>query len=428
MRTASSTFRPSFHPPIFCPFAWLLGAIVAGLPITPVPAAASGTQASDGDAASLELAYTGDLATNLAGGHRVGTVGLGNLDAVVRIDAGALGAWNGLSVLLYGLANHGARPTDLTGDAQVASNIEAPNAVRLYEAWVQQNVRPVRLSLLVGLYDVNSEFDVLNGSALFLNSSFGIGAEFGASGLNGPSIFPVTSLGARLQWHPTREVYLQGAALDGVPGDPEDPTATRVRLSAGEGLLWVAEAGYIARPDGPGSADVHLGRHRAFPPVDWRVALGAWQYTRRAARLDGAGRQRARPGMYLLMEGRPYRETDPDQGAAAFVRLGVADGRTNRFAAFTGAGVTYRGVFPGRDQDVLGLGVAAAHNGEPFEEARRSRDVPVSARETVFELTYRIRASSRLSLQPDLQLILDPDTDPGLRPALLASVRASLTF
>jgi porin len=49
----------------------------------------------------------------------------------------------------------------------------------------------------IGLYDLNSEFDVIEAAALFLNPSHGIGPDFAQSGRNGPSIFPVTSLAIR---------------------------------------------------------------------------------------------------------------------------------------------------------------------------------------------------------------------------------------
>ena len=78
-------------------------------------------------------------------------------------------------------------------------------------------------SLLLGLYDLNSEFDVIETAGLFLNSSFGIGAEYGSSGRNGPSIFPATSFGARLSGQPVQSLFIRGAVLDGVPGDPPPP-------------------------------------------------------------------------------------------------------------------------------------------------------------------------------------------------------------
>lgn len=73
------------------------------------------------------------------------------------------------------------------------SNIETGvRATRLYEAWLETGLGE-RGSLRAGLYDLTSEFDVLETANLFIHSAHGIGSDIGLSGLNGPSIFPVTS-------------------------------------------------------------------------------------------------------------------------------------------------------------------------------------------------------------------------------------------
>lgn len=378
----------------------------------------------------LEAAYTADVMANVRGGVRRGAVGLGNLDATVRLDLERLLEWSGTSFFLYGLATHGAEPTALTGDAQVASNIEAPDGLRLYEAWLQKNFPGPDLSVLAGLYDVNSEFDVTAEALLFLNSSFGIGAEFGASGVNGPSIFPVTSLGARIQWHPTHQLYLQGAVLDGVPGAPSDPGSTAIHLSAEEGLLWTAEVGFLKHAD-PSTTrdDPQVGRSHVHRGIPWRLAAGAWGYSRRMERVDGRRRVQGRPGAYLLAELRP----GPVAGAGErplglFARVGWADGRTNRFGAYTGAGVTYEGLIPGREGDVAGLGVASAHNGEAYERAARQEGRPASGAETTLELTYRAALGSHVEIQPDLQWVIHPGTHPGRKSAFLLGLRVVASF
>jgi carbohydrate-selective porin OprB len=61
------------------------------------------------------------------------------------------------------------------------------------------------------------------------------------------------------------------------------------------------------------------------------------------------------------------------------------------------AGLTYTGLWSGRENDVLGLGVAWA---ELYQGGTN--------RETVTELFYRATWTSRLSVQPDLQYIASP--------------------
>ena len=118
-----------------------------------------------------------------------------------------------ISPFAYGLANHGGSISELTGDIQSVSNIEAENSWRLYEVWANVPIKTLNGSLLVGLYDLNSEFDVINTGGLFLNSSHGIGPDFSSSGVTGPSIFPYTSLAVRfkvnfMQGFTSKEPYL----------------------------------------------------------------------------------------------------------------------------------------------------------------------------------------------------------------------------
>ena len=103
-----------------------------------------------------------------------------------------------------------------------------------------------RLSILAGLYDLNSEFDVIENAGLFLNSSHGIGADFAQSGENGPSIFPSTSLTARLKIQPFKHFYIQAAALDGIPGNPDVDHGTHVHLGDGDGTLLTLETAWFS--------------------------------------------------------------------------------------------------------------------------------------------------------------------------------------
>lgn len=377
----------------------------------------------------VDVSYVADLSANVAGGLQRGAVGLGNLDARLGIDGERLLGWDGTTLFLYGLANHGGKVTNLTGDAQVASNIEAPASVRLYEAWIQQNLQGPNLSLLFGLYDVNSEFDVLRDAGVFLNSSFGIGAEFANSGRNGPSIFPVTSLGARIQWHPTHWWYVQAAVLDGVPGDPRDPGATAIRVSPEDGVLWVTEWGYLhhsSRADVTGEPEV--GRDHIHPFLSWRVAMGAWGYSRPGQAIASQGTVESAPGIYVMGEVYPYREADGVQGLSAFARAGTADDRTDRFGAYTGAGLSYTGLIPGRDGDVAGIGVATAWNGSTWKESRRERGIPVTDAETTLEVTYRASVTPWLAIQPDLQWVVNPNADPRIPNSLLLTTRVEAGF
>ena len=380
----------------------------------------------------FEAAYTGDLVGNLAGGRERGAVYLDNLDLALTLDADALVGWHGGTLFLYGLANQGGRPSRLVGDAQGINNIEAPQTWKLYEAWAEQVLFEERLSALAGLYDLNSEFDAIRTAALFINSSHGIGPDVSQSGRNGPSIFPVTSLGARLKLLPLDALYLQVAALDGVPGDPDDPSGTHLLFGEEDGLLVATEAAYLfGLETDPGSLRdarrLHVRRGGDLP-YRAKVAVGAWTYTHAADPVAGEGGRRVGRGLYALAEWDVRRErADAEQGLSVFARAGVADHRALRFGGYTGFGAVYQGPFAARDADQLGLAVAAAHNGAAYKRALRETGRPVATSEINLEVTYLAALAPWLALQADVQYVLNPDTDPSLSNSLVATLRLQLS-
>ena len=81
-----------------------------------------------------------------------------NLNLQLVVDAAALFGWPDTIAYFDALWLQGGLPSNFIGDAQGVSSISAPNAVKLYEAWIQKNFLGNRVSVLVGLYDLNSEF------------------------------------------------------------------------------------------------------------------------------------------------------------------------------------------------------------------------------------------------------------------------------
>jgi porin len=392
----------------------------------------------------LEGIYTGELFSILSGGLRRKSVYLDNVDLTLTLDTESLLGWQGASFFFYGLGNQGGNPSDHVGDAQVVSNIQTVDTWKLYEAWVQQNLFDNRLSLLAGLYDVSSEFDVIETAQLFLHSSFGTGPDFSQSGKNGPSIFPTTSLGLRVAIQPTHAFYLRAAVLDGVPGDPRDPHGTQIKLAAEDGFLVTTEIAYLADAGEPAEAMVSSERSRTGHlrigrgqqvPYSGKYALGGWVYTTKLDDLgavDRAGKpvqRRGTHGLYGLAEQMLFREkADHTQGLALFARLGVAATRVNQFGFYTGGGLVDTGLIAQRDEDQLGFGVAAAHNGGRVGRLRRRAGHPVERAEVAVELTYRAQITPWLTVQPDAQYVINPSTEPTIANAFGLALRFEVVF
>jgi porin len=387
------------------------------------------TQLSD-RGVQFGIRYDGEGFANISGGLRRGGNYLGNLNLQLTLDAEALVGWTGATVFLYGLGIHGAQPSNFVGDAQGVSSIEAPAKWKLEEGWIQQNLLDNRFSALVGRYDLNSEFYRLESASLFLNSSLGIGPEFSQSGQNGPSIFPFTSVGGRFEFKPVQEIVFRTAVLDGVP--VERPNGARQVFAKGDGALIVTEAAYLYRPLGteqPRTRQFRIGRN-CCGTYTGKLAFGGWYYTASFDDLekvepDGSPKRRhGIGGLYTLADWTVYQDPDDsDRQAALFSQFGIGDRHVNRFAYYTGGGLTFSGFVPGRKEDEFGIAVAAAHNGTPFIKAQQAQGMPNRRSEITVELSYLAQFGAHLAVQPDFQFVINPNTDPRIKNAVAFILR-----
>ncbi len=350
-------------------------------------------------APSISATYTGETLHVADGGVDRGTAYLGNLDVDMEFT---WGEGDSMRAYIYLLGNHGDDPGALSGDAQGVSNIAAPRAARMYEAWVEGDVFGVNLR--GGPYDLNSEFDSIETAAMFAHASFGIGSDFSQAGEMGPSIFPVTGFAIRAR-KGFEDNYVQVAVLDGVPGDPSDDSDTDFRVSRHDGALVVSEVGRVS--------ETRKGHY-------YKVAAGAWQFADRFENIDG-DLERGNQGFYILGE-RELAEWNRF-AISGFARVGIADSSINAFDQYLGAGLVMSGFLDARPEDRMGIAFAHGRFGEEWRETNG-----VEQAETAIEWSYELPVAEWLTLQPNVQYIVNPSGDPALDDAVVAGLRFAISY
>jgi porin len=343
----------------------------------------------------LALVYKGELHRNSSGGVKKDQSYLANVDLKLAADGEKLVGWQGGHAFLYVIGDHGGRPSEYVGDANGTSNIEvATDAVKVYEAWLQQDFADGKASVLAGLHDLNSEFYACDSAGLFLNGVFGVGKELAQTGENGPSIFPNTATAVRLRVDPTPTFYTQIALFNGTAGDPEEPKHVLTwRRRTSDGALAIVEAGVR-----PGNG--------AKGALATKLAVGGWVYTKPLDRIDGAGADTSSGG-YLLAD------RAVTENVAVFAHYGVASATVNRFVRSVAAGTTLTGLLPTRDKDRLGLGYVESWDGSLYRDAQTAAGETTTPSERVFELIYRIELWHGVALMPDYQYVANPDAHRG---------------
>jgi len=377
-----------------------------------------------------EIVYKLDLLSKVSAPDCSGTTsspcnviyGLDNLDIKLFLDGEKLFGKKGSSGMLYVLSNRGSKPASASDRLPHGlDNIETPyngSTTRLYQAWIQQTFLDEKMSVRVGLYDLNSEFYSTESSGIFIHPTFGIGAELASTSLNGPSIFPNTSMAVRVKAELAPGYFMQAAILDGVSGDPNNPHGTHVQFNRGDGTLNILE-GIIST----GAAeDTH----------DNKLSLGVWQYT---ARFDdwvekdiiGDPVKSRSYGYYALLDKvLLYKPCSKEESINGFVRVGKtnADASPSQFDMAFSAGLVFSGLFAGRDQDKFGLAFAQERNGAKYLAASGST-VP---NEKSIELTYRYRVVPGLVLQPEVQYLLNHGSDPAQNKSWWLGTRFEVSF
>ncbi|WP_322964024.1 carbohydrate porin [Sphingomonas fuzhouensis] len=339
---------------------------------------------------SLDLLYKADLVGVAAGGGARGARFLDNVDLMASLDLERAAGWQGGSAYVGVLSNTGARPNDIAGTLQGVNNIEVASPdVLLYQAWVQQRFAGDRGSVLVGKYDLNSEFYANPAAAALIAPAFGIGSELAATGPNGPSIFPQTDLAIRVRMEGKRH-YVQAAAIRAPRGVADD--------GGPRSALLIAEAGIRGRT---------------------AITIGGWTYSRHQPRIVPPGLTlapdtAASHGLYALIEQDLAGEAGKMGHWCAFLRAGLSDGLTTPFGNGTQIGVTGHGILPSRPDSLVSIGLATAGLSGAYRRTNPPDEPLLSRSESMVELTYSDRVAPFLTLQPDVQYVHRPS---GLRDA-----------
>ncbi len=376
------------------------------------------TENSKKNAIQFSLDSKSDLVGNLAGGTTTGALGVGMLLGSMNINWEKIISIPGLTGSIQLLQTYGAQPSAWVGDYQGTDNASAPHFFGFYQAWLQQNFDEGHLSFLVGLHDLNTEFYVTDSASSLFNNSFSIGPELSRSGRNGPSLLPITALGARLKITFSDEVVLTVAAYDGVPGDPNNSSNNSIILSSEDGFMGIAQLDYLSN----------------FFSLPGKVSIGGWGYSRTLDSLsevdaDGVPVQSYSAGGYILYDQKIIQPAEKSpNGVYAFIRLGAATAQANPIVFSSQFGLTWKGPLNQRPNDQFSFGVAIAAPSSYYQDATLAKGMDVSDSEVTTELNYLFKFNDWIQLQPDLQWVHSPGLDPNPSDAWVSTLRLELTF
>jgi porin len=340
------------------------------------------------DGVRLELRYTGEVIGVVSGGIRRGSAYEGRADLELDADLAQLAGWQGTVLHASAYQIHGyAASEHYVGNVMTVSNIEARPTTRLYSLWLQRALGG-GASLRAGQLGADEEFMTSETASIFVNGTFGWAPIAAANMTQGGPGYPLATPGARLRLEPKHDVAVLVAAFAGDPagsGCVEEPQRCNrygTTFSTSGGTLWMSELQLAG------------GRYK----------LGGWYHDGTFAERRGNG------GVYAIADRTLWRAGA--RALNAFLRFGGAPSDRNLVKSYVDAGLSYKGLLESRPDDLLALGAAHAQLRDGAESA--------------IELAYHMQATPWLSLQPDLQYVVQRGTD--IPDAWIVGLRASVRF
>jgi porin len=379
-----------------------------------------------------------ELWDNFAGGFRRGGTYDGLSTASVDLDLERLLGWPNAKVFASAFEIHGRGPsTSLVGNLQLISNIEATPDIKLYDLWLEQELFNHALSIRIGQEGSNDEMMLTKYGAVFLNSSFGFPGLLAADLPSGGPNYPMAAPFVRVRYGSgalsvTGAVYTADPAPPG-SGDPQTRDAGGIAFRLDDHALSFAELAYSARPGGrPGtyklgmwysSAPLLSGSDLPTPntpvPADHSGGFAFYGIVDQTIWTQGKG---------------------ADDGIGVFLQIMGTPDEFSFSNLFVEGGLNWKAPFSDRADDVLGLGIAYLGINPFFQrfadETLFTHFAPsVKNNETVVEATYLCKVAPWWTLQPDLQVVVNPSAGlpsaPNGRPlmnAVVAGLRTTIKF
>lgn len=329
---------------------------------------------------------------------------LGLVDYSVTFDTEKMGLWKGGTIYVLGQNLHGHGLTEQQiGDIQTVSSIDSANFTQLSEYWIEQEFIKDRFKIKVGKMDANSDFSIFDVTENYINSSFTLN----------PTIpmptYPDPAIGGIIFVRPYKGFVLQTGVFDG-----ETDTG---------------HFGFKTAFDGDGGAFIitQPSIEHNVKNLPGKYIAGFWYHSGDLEEITINPRPRllrSHYGFYGGFSQMLYREDSSDeenlQGITLHAQYGWTPAKCHEITNFYGAGLSYTGLIPHRNDDVAGIGVAVG------DISNRLSNFKGTSAETVMEIFYRFQITPFLSIQPDLQYIFKPN---GIeKDALAIGVRTIISF
>lgn len=366
-------------------------------------------------ALSATQVYQGVMHGGQATGRHAGRYA-GSYDLEAEVDLEAAAGLRGASVyvLAEGSWSEGLDASSVGSLFGVNDDAGGDRSADVTELWYQQALAGGKVLVRAGKVDLTGGFECRGCPVSFDGNAFANDETtqfLNGALVNNPAIpFPDNGLGLVVHAEPVPGWYVSVGIADAQADARE--TGFRTAFHGEDYFFSVYETGLVV--DVPSVQGPRRGAYR----------VGFWYDPQPKDRFDG-GSERDDMGLYASLDQVLLRESDDpadSQGLGVFFRFGCADQDLNAVRTFWSAGAQYQGLLPGRDADVLGVGVARCRLTDAAGAGFTARH------ETALEAYYAIQVAPWLTVSPHVQFVANPGGDGTVPDAAILGVRVQAAF
>jgi porin len=364
--------------------------------------------------------YTTQLMGTPSGGQTRGFTYAGTLQAGIVWDLDKLLHVPGLSFNIGAAWSTGKNlSADYIGNTfTVQSAYTAPgngtNNLTLGEIYLQQQLFGNSLGIALGRLAPQSTFATMPVLNQYING--GINPVPGHLIINDASF---TSYAPGVEWG-AQAIYHISPSFQFAAGvfntNPNSAAGAKGGLDfalqqGNRGALTVVQMNYLSNH---GSHD---------PGLPGQYSLGGFYDSNRFTSLSNSNSiESGTYSVYGLFQQMLYRDggADSRKGLTVWGEISIAPkSRVSIMPYFLGAGASYQGLIPGRNDDITSAG---------FIHGTFSRFIPDTTAETVIEANYQITVRRWLSITPDLQYVIRPSGSSHIGNALVLGTQLTISF
>jgi porin len=278
----------------------------------------------------------------------------------------------------------GQFPTDA-----IAGN-EAVNSIRFYEIYFEQRLPDDSGRIKVGQIAIDDDFFVSQYAGPLINNTFTL---FGSGrDLQVAPFYPLAGPGLFIEVEPSKQWTLRGGIYTADVGND---------VGSNHGFDWSMSQGVTGA--------IELATKRSPAQLPGLYTLGLLGTSKTVMDFENGGTVRGSWGFYVMMDQALVLGPDGQPKIGAFARIGYDPLLDRALLHYYGnVGFTVFAPFAARANDSFSVGISHTAFTSDYIAAQRGAGEPVTNHESVVEVNYQAAINGWLTVQPDLQLVLNP--------------------